>query len=193
MFIMKEYWQCWTLLIWEFDNYKFWLKLPLMWKVGSSLEKGSKPFWQVWKDCQGCVVWKGQRLFEDIDSHLDKGWTGWHGQGLLKIMSVGYERVSNIDKIQVLMDAGWGTWRYLGLQCNAMQLWGCNAMQCNIWYHSNKEEFQVLVRLKYGIGLEGTWRLLRLHRNAMQCDATSGVSMGPLDISIQFFTCTWAP
>lgn len=77
-------------------------------------------------------------------------------------------------------------------------IWGCNAMQCNSGAAmqcnatsgiiQNKEEIQVLVRLKYGIGLEGTWRLLRLHRNAMQCDATSGVSMGPLDISIQFFT-----
>ena len=72
------------------------------------------------------------------------------------------------------------------MQCNATLGLQCNAMQHLVSF--NKEEFQVLVRLKYGIGLEGTWRLLRLHRNAMQCDATSGVSMGPLDISIQFFT-----
>ena len=79
------------------------------------------------------------------------------------------------------------------VSCNAMQLWGCNAMQCNAMQCNSGAAMQcnatsVLVRLKYGIGLEGTWRLLRLHRNAMQCDATSGVSMGPLDLSIQFFT-----
>ena len=72
-------------------------------------------------------------------------------------------------------------------------IWGCNAMQCNSGaaMHCNATSGTVnlvLIRLKYGIGLEGTWRLLRLHRNAMQCDATSGVSMGPLDLSIQFFT-----
>ena len=67
-------------------------------------------------------------------------------------------------------------------------IWGCNAMQCNSGAAMQCNATSVLVRLKYGIGLEGTWRLLRLHRNAMQCDATSGVSMGPLDLSIQFFT-----
>ena len=49
------------------------------------------------------------------------------------------------------------------MQCNATSgIMQCNAtlgLQCNAMRHLvsfNKEEFQVLVRLKYGIGLEGT-------------------------------------
>ena len=57
-----------------------------MWKVGSSLEKGQSPF----------------DRFEKI---VKVGWFE-RVKDFLKILSFEYERVSNTDKIQILMNAG---------------------------------------------------------------------------------------
>ena len=149
---MKEYWQCWTLLIWEFDNYKFWLKLPLMWKVGSSLEKGQSPFDRFEKIVK--VVW-----FERVKDFLKILIRIWTKVELVDTVKDFWRYChSNMKEFQILI-----RFKYWWMQDREHgDIWGCNAMQCNSGAAMQCNATSGIMQCNATLGLQC---------NAMQCNA----------------------